>query len=182
MRRIVGLVMLVAVSVAAAPAAAAVPQRTCRTRAEGSAPPRRFAGPNDVLVGPVAFVGLRNVADPAEFATFENRAETRFLVKAAIGVRAGRSVTVAIAPEDQSVAGLTYVRGPAGGVPAVRFSACGKNEPAFSYNGPVGLKTGFAGGFSLTEARCVHIAVTDRARKKVYRRVVAFGTEGCGTA
>jgi hypothetical protein len=182
MRRIVGVVVLGAVTVAAAPADAAVPQRTCKTRAEGSGPPRRFAGPNDVVVGPVAFAGLKTVADPAEFATFENRRETLFQVKAGIGVRAGRTVTVTIAPEDQGVAGLTYVRGPARGVPAVRFSACDKNEPAFSYKGPVGLATIFAGGFSLTEAHCVHIVVSDRTRKKVYRRVVAFGTEGCATA
>jgi hypothetical protein len=183
MVRLVSAVLIVgALAVAAPTAGAAMPALSCKMRAEGGSPPSRFARPSDVVVGPVAFAGLKRVADPREFATYENTRTGLFSVKAGLSVRAGRVVSISIAPEDRSAARVGFVGAPARGVPAVRASACDKNEPAFSYKGRVGITTGWAFGFVLTEARCVHVVVRERGRTQPFRRVVGFGIEGCGPA
>jgi hypothetical protein len=180
MVRIVLAVLVVGALAAAAPAfGAPAPTLDCKMRAEGTSPPRSFGGPEDVVVGPVSFARLKVIADQADFATFENRRTGVFSVKAGLGVRAGRVVSISIAPQDRSVARVSAVGVPARGVPSIRASACDKDEPAFSYNGRVGIRTGWAFGFVLTEARCVHLVVRERGRKQPFRQVVPFGTGSC---
>lgn len=161
----------------AEPAAAALPKRPCDSRAEGPGPVRRFVSPGDLQIGPVAFFGMKRLADPAEFARFGEREDGRVLIKAPLKVRARRVVTISVARADRSGAGLTFARGSA--VPAVRFTACPEDERAFSYIGVVGPITVFAGGFSLASPRCVTLIVRVRGRRAPYVRDVPFGVRRC---
>src|SRR5215213_10213507 len=158
MRRALVPLVLAGFLAAVAPAhAAAVAKRSCASRAEGPGPVTRLASPR-------AFARFR---DPSG----------RYLVKSPLMVRAGRVVTVSISRRDRPVAGLTFVHdAPRGtGVPAVRFVACDKDEPAFSYNGTVGPVTAFAGGWSLAQPACVRVSARVRGHRFVYARTVSFG-------
>ncbi len=165
-----------AVTVSSATSAAKVATRGCQTRVEGDKPtPFRMRG--DVVLGPVAFRGLQRAAGAAELTQPGQRV---YLYKAGASVRADRVVSVSIAPEDRGVAGLTYARttslkrvDDAHGT--VRFKACGRDEPAFAYDGVVGGSTGFNGGFILARPACVDLIVRVRGRSAPYRRTVSFG-------
>jgi hypothetical protein len=61
----------------------------------------------------------------------------------------------------------------------VTFAACSADEPAFSYGGPVGLATGFAGGFVVSRRGCVPLEVRVAGRPTV-RADVPFGVGRCG--
>lgn len=167
--------LLVVALVAPASASAATPKRDCRTRAEGPKPITRLARPQDVKIGPAALLGARLWGDPDEFATTRDARSGRYLVKLPLALRAGRVVTVSIAPADRGRAALTFVRSPRAGVPAVRFHACDKRVPSFAHDGTVGPVTAFAGGFSLTEPSCVSVRVRLRGHAFVYSRTVSFG-------
>jgi hypothetical protein len=168
-----GLLLVVGVS----DAAAALPTRDCDSRGEGTGPIRQLAGPGDLQLGPVAFMGLHRLADPAEFERHRNP-RGGYGVKTPLAVRAGRVVTVSVRT---SGARLAFVRRPQRGVSRIRFVACDRNERAFSYNGRVGGVTGFPGGFSLDAPACVTVRVGVRGGRR-YSATVPFGTGGCGLA
>src|SRR5215213_6336737 len=173
--------LALAAFVAVAPPVAAVPERPCDSRAEGPGPVREMVARGDLRIGPVAFYGLKRLADPREFARFAEREDGRVFVKTALKVRARRVVTISVARADRSDAGLTFAPDAprAGAVPAVRFTACDEDERAFSYIGVVGPITVFTGGFSLAGPRCVTLSVRVRGRRAPYVRDVPFGTRRC---
>jgi hypothetical protein len=164
--------------VLAADAGAALPKRDCSTRGEGPAPITQLARPGDLRLGPVAFMGLHMVGDPADFKRFATRTRGRYLLKVPLMVRAGKVVTVSVA--GQPGVGLTAAKGSSlRGIPRVRFLACQRDERAWSYDGTVGAITGFPSGFTLREPACVAIRVSVRGDRR-YSAMVPFGTGGCG--
>jgi hypothetical protein len=175
MRRIVVAMLLSVVLAAPVGAGAATPKRGCGTRAEGPKPATRLAGPQDVKIGPAALVGARVWGDPDELATNRDARSGRYLVKLPLAVRAGRVVTLSIAPHDRDRAGLTFGGSLGDGAPAVRFHACDKREPSFAHDGTVGPVTFFAGGFSLAEPACVTVRLRLRGHAVAYSRIVSFG-------
>jgi hypothetical protein len=162
--------------------AAAVPQRPCDSRAEqASGPVRPFVAAGDLRIGPVAFFGLKRLANPRDFALTGEAVDGRVFVKTPVKVRARRVVTISIARSDRAGAGLTFADDAPlrTGVPAVRFTACREDERAFAYDGAVGPLTVFAGGFSVAGARCVTLSVRVRGRRAPYVREVPFGVRRC---
>jgi hypothetical protein len=132
-------------------------------------------------MGPVAFKGLGRVASRAGLERFSVPRGDGYAMKIPLFVRAGRVVTVSIAPADRSIAGLTFASSLDRPVPAVRFVACEKDHPAWSYEGGVGPITFFPGGFRVTEPACVILSVRVRGRRAPYKRTVPFGKgrNGC---
>ena len=164
----------------ASDAGAAQPTRDCSTRGEGPAPLTQLARPGDLQLGPVAFMGLGKLGDPGEFGRVASRMRGRYVLKVPLAVRAGRVVNVSVKPIGRIGVGLAFVRRASHrGVPRVRFVACDRDEPAWSYNGTVGPVTGFPGGFSLSARGCVAIRVAVRGGR-AYSAVVPFGNGGCG--
>lgn len=162
-------------------ALARAPLLDCQARAEGARPPAAASRPGDVVVGPVAFAGLERVASQRALARY--RARSGYLVKAGAIVLAGTRATLVIGRRARGWAALSYATRevfdvPDGG-PAVRFQACARDEPAFSYDGPVGITTGFAGGFFLSHPGCVPLEVRAAGRRPV-RTHVPFGVGRCG--
>jgi hypothetical protein len=147
----------------------------------GAPPPAHFARPADVVVGPIAFIGLARVADPAELR--RHRAHGVYVVKAAVRVRAGRVVTLLVPSAYRARASLSYtenrLRSVADGVPTVRFEACPSNEPAFSYSGMVGPWTGFNGGFLVSRPICLPVRVWLEGRPAPMRKLLSFGKGRC---
>lgn len=159
-----------------------VPVRECDSRAEGGAPVKSLTRPGDVRIGPVAFFGLARLAARSELERF--RSGTVYTVKTPAFVRAGRVVVVRVAPRAQKLASLSFAPGSnlgsvAGGAPAVRFEACPRSEPAFSYRGTVGPVTAFAGGFIVAQPACVPLDISVAGRVSHLRRVVSFGSGRC---
>jgi hypothetical protein len=156
------------------------PLRTCASRAEGNGPPASASRPGDVVLGPVALAGLGRVAGRAGLEHY--RSGRRYLIKAGAVVLAGARATLVVGRQARRWAALTYatrrLRSVGDGHAAVRFRACRHDEPAFSYTGPVGLATGFAGGFILSRAGCVPLEVRVAGRR-AYRARVPFGTGRC---
>ena len=170
MRRVVAGVAL-AFAVTAADASAALATRDCDSRGEGTRPVTRLVRPGDLQLGPVAFIGLHRIADRDALEGFRTR--DGYSVKTPLAVRAGRVVTVSVSAPGY----LTFVHGRR--VRRVRFIACDRDEPAFSYDGKVGGVTGFPGGFFLREPACVAVRVAVRGGRR-YSALVPFGTGGCG--
>ncbi|MBA2636698.1 MAG: hypothetical protein H0U79_00475, partial [Solirubrobacterales bacterium] len=159
---------------------AKLPLRDCRSRAEGGGPPETASRPGDVVVGPLAFSGLARVASRRGLEHFRDAGVYR--IKAGASLRAGVRATLVIARHARRWASLTFaarkLRQVSDGDPAVRFQACRADEPAFGYDGPVGITTGFAGGFILSRRGCVPLEVRVAGRPTV-RAVVPFGVGGC---
>jgi hypothetical protein len=162
-------------------AAAPPPLRDCASRAEnGMGPPQVTSRPGDVVIGPIAFAGLQRVASRRGLEHFKDR--RGYAIKAGAGVLAGVRATVTIGRSAHSWAKLSFaphVPGkPHRDVAAVRFQACAADEPAFSYDGPVGPVTGFAGGFALKRRGCVPLEVRVAGRPAIGVRV-PFGVGRC---
>jgi hypothetical protein len=177
-RELLGLGAVAGILGCAAPAAAApVPKRDCQSRGEGARPVRSLVRPGDLQLGPVAFSGLKRVAEPRGLERFGDRRDGRILLKMPLKVRAGRVVTVSVRPLGSAGLGLTFAEGAPldTGVPTVRFFACGKDEPSFAHPGGVGPVTVFPGGFTLSEPQCALLRVRVRGHRFVYSRLVSFG-------
>jgi hypothetical protein len=148
------------------------PLRDCAARAEGGRPLSTTPRSDDIVVGAIRFAGLRRIAIRREFKV--NRSGRVYGVKSGALVPAGVRATLSIARSARDWAALDYapqVPGkPRRTVAAIRFQACSADQPAFSYDGPVGPVTGFPGGFRLERAGCVPLEVrvagrpTERAR------------------
>ncbi len=182
MRRAVAAGVLAAVAGPGVAAAADPPVRPCSTRAEIGRP---VDGPDrdDVRAGPIFFAGAKRLADLPAAAFRPRTGETHAFIKLAVIARARTRVTVVIPRPHRSVAGLAYRRDDpprapftvANGGAAMRFRACRRAQPAFSYSGTVGSWTVFTGGFLLTDPACVPVEVRERGR--VHRATLAFGTD-----
>ncbi|HEV7897341.1 MAG TPA: hypothetical protein VGP31_05800 [Planosporangium sp.] len=115
--------------------------------------------PDDVAVGPLVWQGLRTwaTADPSKFGENDD-------YKLGATVKAGATVTVAVAPDARAFAGLSYgQRWQYSPVDAVTFQACDNSD------------TVFIGGFHVVGRRCVpfDIRVGDDPPTRV---VVSFFT------
>jgi len=124
------------------------------------------SGPDDVVVGPVVWRGLKAMAtgDPAAFG-YQDADGGHY--KIGVGIQAGATVTVMIGPEARGYAGLKY--GQAWGyrpVEGVRFSACPDDD------------TWFVGGFFVKGHRCVPLDVTAEGAPPV-RVVVSLFAGPC---
>ena len=180
MRRAVAIGVLAAMAATGVAAAAEPPVRPCSSRAEIGRP---VSGPgrDDVRAGPVFFAGAKRLADRPAEDFHPRRGETHMFMKLAVIARAGTRVTLVIPREHRSETGLGYRRSEppkppftvANGGAAVRFRACRRDQPAFSYDGVVGGRTAFTGGFLLTGPGCVPVEVRERGR--VHRATLAFG-------
>lgn len=159
---------------------AKLPLRDCRSRAEGGRPSETASRPGDVVVGPFAFSGLERAATRRGLDHY--RGASGYGIKAGAGLRAGVSATLVIGRQARRWASLTFaarnLRRVSDGDPAVRFKACPADEPAFGYDGPVGITTGFAGGFILSRPGCVPLEVRIAGRPTV-QAVVPFGVGSC---
>jgi hypothetical protein len=167
----------------AALAAAPVPERSCPTHVEGPKPGLvRHA--SDLSTRDVVFHGLRG---------WETRRPSPVrggdaVVKAGIGVRAGRPVTVRIARGDRDAVALDYdieawrredpPRVAAGdGQPAIRFRPCVPDTKRFSDGRPIGQWTGWNGGFIVAEPRCVTLEIRRAGAQRWTRRRAGLGEE-----
>ena len=161
-------------------ALAGAPLRDCGSRAEGDRPPEMASRPGDVVVGPFAFAGLERVATRRGLE--RQRDGTGYGVKAGAALLAGTQATLVIARHARGWVSLAYatpaVREVSDGDPAVRFRACPADQPAFSNAGPVGITTGFAGGFILSRPGCVPLEVHVAGRRTM-RASVPFGVGRC---
>jgi hypothetical protein len=157
--------------------APAPPLRDCASRVEGGRPLSELPRPaGEVAVGPLTFAGLGRVASRAGL---EHQRDRRgYGIKAGVGVPAGVSATLSIGRRARGWAALTYAPRRPDGVAAVRLRACAADEPAFSYDGPVGPTTGFSGGFVVRHPGCVPLEVRVAGRPVVRARV-PFGTGRC---
>ena len=157
------------------------PLRDCGSRAEnGSGPPLSVSRPGDVVVGPFAFAGLRRVASRRGLEHYAGR--RGYGVKAGAGLLAGVRATLTIGRGARGWAALSFAPHrpgkPQRDVAAVRFAACAAGEPAFSYDGPVGGVTGFAGGFVVRRPGCVPLEVRVAGEPAIRVRV-PFGVGRC---
>jgi len=159
---------------------AKLPLRACRSRAEGGKPPETASRPGDFVVGPFAFSGLARATSRRGLEHY--RGASGYGIKAGAGLRAGVHATLVIARPARRWAALSFAarnfRRVSDGDPAIRFQACREDEPAFSYDGPVGITTGFAGGFILSRRGCVPLEVRVAGRPTV-RAMVPFGVGKC---
>ena len=147
----------------------------CARRIEGGRPVSE-ALPADVQVGPVRFTGLRwaATAPPADLAPRPGR---RWRVwKAAPVVDAGPAVTVVVPPADRPHLRLSWAGGSGW---AVTFRPCPPGTKAFSYPGPVGVRTAFAGGFLVDGPGCRRVQVWVRGRPRPLGRTLSFGRGRC---
>jgi hypothetical protein len=160
--------------------APARPVRDCGSRAESGRPPTTVSRPGDVVLGPIALSGLQRVASRRGFE--HSRSGRVHLIKAGAVVRAGVRATLVVGAGARQRAALTFatrrLRAVGDGHPSVTFEACAADEPAFSYEGPVGIVTGFAGGFVVGHRGCVPLEVRVGGRPTV-RAGVPFGVGRC---
>ena len=150
------------------------PTRPCSSRAEPAGTP----GPRDVTVGPITFVGLRRLASAPQ-----DRFEPLATVKVPVLIEARRVVTVAVPRPHRAYLSLLFRTGSGekigDGVPAVTYKACRQNEKAFSYDGTVGPRTGFAAGFIVAGARCVPLRIWIAGRERPLHVRASLGAGQC---
>ena len=156
------------------------PLRGCADRAEAGTPQADAPLPGQVVVGPFRFGGLARLASRRRLDL--DRAGGVYGVKAGVLLAAGVRATLSIGRGARGWASLDYApRRP--GQPrrlhdAVRFQACAADQPAFSYDGPLGPVTGFPGGFVLTRPGCLPLEARVPGRP-VVRAIVRFGVRRC---
>ena len=156
------------------------PLRSCASRAEGGRAPTVASRRGDVVIGPIALSGLERVASRRGFE--HHRSGRVYLVKAGAVVRAGVRATLVVGASARDRASLSFatrrLRSVSDGHPAVTFEACDAAEPAFSYDGNVGIVTGFAGGFIVRRPGCVPLELRVAGRRTA-RANVPFGVGRC---
>jgi hypothetical protein len=161
----------------------------CAARVEAPDGPLPWrVGRTDIAAGALRFADLRRAARVPARSFAPTRPGRYPAYKVGVGVRAGKTVTVRVARRDRGRVSLLYgprSRSPvppyrvADGAAAVTFHACAAGHPAFSYAGPVGPQTIFAGAFVVAGARCVHLEVRERGGRRTLRRTVGFGVRRC---
>jgi hypothetical protein len=167
------LVAAVAVTGAAAAQDPEIPTRDCRSRgdaSDGSAV--RFAGPADVVVGPISFASLRAARSPT---AVYRRGDGRWFRKAGAKVLWGRAVTLTVTAADRDGLRLEYTR-PA--TSSVRFEPCPPGTMMFGGNGRLRRVTAFPGGFSFDRRGCYELEVRVE-RGRTYRRTISLGSGRC---
>lgn len=145
----------------------------CAARAEPSV--KRFGRRRDVIRGPFALVTLARDLPLLSRASYRPSNGRLPVVKLPVGLRAGHTATLSVAPNQRPYAALTYreetrdARGVQDGDRAVAFKPCRADTPAFGAavprrlgalsGGIVGPITGWAGALILTGPRCIRLEV-----------------------
>ena len=169
-----GSLLALAVALAAAvPAPDAV--RTCDTRAEGPPDTAFAAGPNDVVLGRIAFIGLRR---PIRLNGVPGHDAT---AKVPVDVESGAPVTVTIRPLRRTRARLDFDRrewrerrrriARGAGQRSVRFEPCPPDTPRFTDGRPLGDHTFYPGGFLVARRGCARLVARAPGEETVRRRV-----------
>jgi hypothetical protein len=122
---------------------------------------------NDIVVGPLAFVGILNHAPTWEFASTPDG------IKVPISLERDTVVTLVVPETERDHVALAY--GPIGlhsvsvadAYRSVRFEACD------------GQRTGWSGGFIVADPRCVTLHVWVENEKRPHTVVIPFGTGNC---
>lgn len=148
----------------------------CSTRSEASFP-RAFSNPDNVVIGPLVFVGAANTA-PETVRKFGGN-------KFPVLVRAGHRVTVALSRRTRRVAGLGYgplpdavELTPRDGHRVVTFIACRRGRPSGSTAD--GRPVTFWSGFVLTASpRCVPLEVWVDSEPAPRRVSLRMGVPRC---
>ncbi len=119
----------------------------------------------DVVVGSISWPELKTwaTADPNGFRAGGSASD----YKIGAQVKAGAVVTVSVAPEARSYAGLDYGQ-------ASRYSPA----PAVTFHSCVNADTAFIGGFHVAGRRCVPFDVSE-AYKPSIRIVISFFNGPC---
>jgi len=162
------LVTAAAVAGVAAAEDGEIPTRDCRGRIESGRGPLVFETTRSLVVGPVAFSGLRELARLGPWGDEGRRGR-----KSGVLVRAGRPVVLSVPERYRDRIFLHYTRSEAG-TSSVRLVPCAPATRAFSYDGPVGRVTGFSGGFSVTRQGCYPLDVRVEGGRS-YRTRLALG-------
>jgi hypothetical protein len=122
---------------------------------------------NDIVGGPLAFVGIRNYAPTWEFASTPDG------IKVPISLERGTIVTLVVPETERNHVALAY--GPIGlhsvsvadAYRSVRFEACD------------GQRTEWSGGFIVTDPRCVTLDVWVDHENHPRTIALPFGVERC---
>jgi hypothetical protein len=138
----------------------------CSDRMEVVAQPWPVASSANIGVGPVLFTGMRGYEAGLPHLRQPNG---WYFAKTPTAVHAGPAVTLTVAAADRSWARLTY--GQVASATALTLEPCDPATPRFSGGGTVGVWTGFAGGFLVKHAGCVHFTVAARGRRPRSARV-----------
>lgn len=119
----------------------------------------------DVVVGPISWPQLKiwATADPKGYVTSASGND----FKIGAQIKAGATVTVSVAPEARSYAGLDYGQ-------ASRYS----QAPAVTFHSCVSSDTVFSGGFHVEGRHCVPLDVKVNSQPPV-RIVVSFFNGAC---
>ncbi len=162
MRRLVVALALAVVSAASAgaPASAATERLTCANDTGGF-------GQREVRFGPAWVRAVNGYADPEFFATRLGD-DGLYWAKAPLSLRRGVTATVSIGREDRRFADFVFGGARRGDV--VRVKACPRN----GRRGEAGY-TSWAGGYLLTEPRCVDVVARVSRTRAVYRATLSFG-------
>jgi hypothetical protein len=129
----------------------------------------------------VAFTQLARLAGRRD--TLSRQGST-YALKTPLIVPAGMAVTLALPTAAQSESSLFWTQGAfppelSGGLAAVGFQACKRNQPAMSFRGKLGVATQFPGAFLVAKRMCLPIEIWVRGRRTPYRRTIAIGVKHC---
>lgn len=167
-----------AVGSAAAPPEA--PLRDCGARHESSKPITDRVTANDVRVGPFVMIRYPEWRKPLRaYGANPQPEEWPYVLKAPVRLRAGATVTLAIAPAAADLVALLPSNSQEW-LPAVRFRACASNRRAHAYKGTVGPITGFGLALGLKNpSACIPMEIWFENRATPLRRIVPIGRLRC---
>jgi hypothetical protein len=152
----------------------------CRARQESNQPYSDRVSASEIRLGPLILTPYPFSRKPLTRSRSNPQPdEWPYVVKVGARVRAGQTVTLAIASRAVGLAAIL----PADTrkwVFAVRFHACAADTPAHAYSGSVGPVTGFGQVVAIKKpSACIPIEVWVAFRASPIRRVIAIGRPRC---
>jgi hypothetical protein len=161
---------LVAVLATTPGGAAEPPARAAATTRLNCANSTGGFGRREVRFGPAWVRAVRQYADPALFASRRQADSGLYWAKAPLSLRRGRTATVSIAPKDRPFVDFGFGGRNVGDV--VRVTACPRNR-----HRDTGERrfTSWAGGYYLTQRRCIDVVAHPRRSGSVDRATLSFG-------
>lgn len=128
-----------------------------------------FPGPDDAVIGPLSYAGLRAFrASPVDEANWNGG----YYYKSGAQLRPGVSVTVSIEGPAAAYTRIVTESGPTDGARSVTYQSCDRSAAMGSW---------WVGGFVLygRHSACVPLLVSDPAGPAAHRAVVALGASDC---
>jgi hypothetical protein len=157
--------------------------RTCASEVSGDLGPPRHWQPTSILVGPFAFVWIRQAAAAKAHDVLQAYRAGQGAFKVLALIKFGHQVTVTVPTSESEHVALLYTpslyqpQTVANGEQAVTFQAC---PGAASGSGSWVRATQFNGGIIVDSPRCVTLTIRV-AKDGASRRITApFGTGACG--